>query len=263
MLVTELMRGGSLYSAIHGSGGKAPMDALGRAAVRVAPPAKQRIALDVARGLSYLHAVDMLHRDLTSSNVLLVEPPSAWLARYALAPTLSSGEALAKIGDFGMSRSKSWYMTQCTGNLLYLAPEVFRGEKHTEAADVYAFAIVLNELWTELAPFVDAVGPQQAAFAAAQSGRRPDVLEGGHVPGTCPPQILEIIKSGWAHDLHQRPAMADIVRLLEALQAGDNHACAADATEAPADGTGNYDQFSGLVAARAGPPPALSPAAWH
>ncbi len=73
----------------------------------------------------------ILHRDLSSKNVLL-----------------QAGSHLAKVADFGLARAKSDMMSNTTGALLWMAPEVYKGEKYTEAADVFSYGIIVWELFT-------------------------------------------------------------------------------------------------------------------
>lgn len=47
-----------------------------------------------------------------------------------------------KVSDFGLSREKSVDETMSvTGTPLWLPPEMIRGERYTEKADVYSFGI--------------------------------------------------------------------------------------------------------------------------
>lgn len=128
MLVTELLERGSLYRLYHTQPRPEPAKAALLHAVRV--------ARDVARGVAYLHARDIVHRDLKSPNVLL------------------SHSGQAKVGDFGLSRVKDLTrtMTKC-GSALWCAPEVLRAERFTERCDIYSFAIIVFELLAWEEPF--------------------------------------------------------------------------------------------------------------
>jgi hypothetical protein len=102
-------------------------------------PAKATIALDILEGMIYLHSFPspIIHRDLKSKNVLLSESYEA------------------KLTDFGISRE--WQvdatMTAGIGTMAWIAPEVLRGERYTEKADIYSFGVILSELATMLKPF--------------------------------------------------------------------------------------------------------------
>ena len=98
---------------------------------------KLQIALDIAYGLQFLHTANFLHRDLTSSNILMVEDPLK---------AFSVSRMLVKICDFGLSRFGSHYTSSQSGKLLYLAPEMSRGRGSTRKSDVYSFGVLLYEL---------------------------------------------------------------------------------------------------------------------
>lgn len=66
-----------------------------------------RIALDVAKGLSYLHGKNILHRDIKSDNILLKN-------------------GTAKIGDLGSAKFQQVGMSPHHGTRIYTAPEVLQ-----------------------------------------------------------------------------------------------------------------------------------------
>jgi serine/threonine protein kinase len=87
MIVTEYCFGGSLFSLLHEK----------RGSVQLSVKQKFKIAFDIAKGMNYLHTSGerpILHRDLKSLNLLVVEPV-----------TSSSDFLQVKITDFGLSRA--------------------------------------------------------------------------------------------------------------------------------------------------------------
>ncbi|KAJ0392152.1 hypothetical protein P43SY_006253 [Pythium insidiosum] len=105
---------------------------------------KLKIALHVAEGLAYMHALrpQVLHRDLKSRNVLLT-------------PELD-----AKLIDFGVARERADHtMTVGVGTLRWMAPEVMSGGHYTETADVFSFGVLHRDLKSRnvlLTPELDA-----------------------------------------------------------------------------------------------------------
>ncbi|XP_019179976.1 PREDICTED: receptor-like kinase TMK4 [Ipomoea nil] len=100
---------------------------------------KQRvtIALDVARGVEYLHSLaqqSFIHRDLKPTNILL------------------SDDMRAKVADFGLVRNapdgKYSVETRLAGTFGYLAPEYAATGRVTTKVDVYAFGVILLEIIT-------------------------------------------------------------------------------------------------------------------
>ena len=109
-------------------------------------------ALDVARGMAYLHTAfedhdnfskAVIHRDLKSPNLLLSVPPP---------PPGKPGSVVIKIGDLGLSRDKeidefkeTVMMTGC-GSILWMAPEIMLGKNYNEKVDQFSYAMCLLEL---------------------------------------------------------------------------------------------------------------------
>ncbi|CAJ2653725.1 unnamed protein product [Trifolium pratense] len=123
-LVYEYMDNGNLSQHLHNSE-KEPMTWSTRL----------RIALDVARGLEYIHDHSVpvyIHRDIKSDNILL------------------NGNFNGKIADFGMTKltdvaSSTDNTDHVAGTFGYMPPENAYGHI-SRKIDVYAFGVVLYEL---------------------------------------------------------------------------------------------------------------------
>ncbi|AQL03950.1 Putative leucine-rich repeat receptor-like protein kinase family protein [Zea mays] len=131
LLVYEYMENGSLDRWLHHrdrEGAPAPLDW----------PTRLAIAVDAAKGLSYMHhdcAPPIVHRDVKSSNILL-DP-----------------DFQAKIADFGLARilvksGEPQSVSAIGGTFGYMAPEYGYRPKVSEKVDVYSFGVVLLELTT-------------------------------------------------------------------------------------------------------------------
>lgn len=86
----------------------------------------------MAAGLRYLHlsTPPIIHLDVKASNLLIDD------------------SFHAKLADFGLSNSKGR-----VGTPFWMAPEAIRGETPTTASDVYSFAIVMYEIFSEKTPY--------------------------------------------------------------------------------------------------------------
>ncbi|XP_019199284.1 PREDICTED: protein kinase 2B, chloroplastic-like [Ipomoea nil] len=124
LLVYEFMPKGSLENHLFRKG------------VQLMPwSIRMRIAVDVARGLSFLHGLNanVIYRDLKASNILL------------------DSDFNAKLSDFGLARDgpvgdKSHVSTRVVGTRGYAAPEYVATGHLTPKSDVYSFGVVLLEL---------------------------------------------------------------------------------------------------------------------
>ena len=104
-------------------------------------PAVLGIAVQLMRGISAVHAVGVVHRDLKPGNVMVLD------------------EGRLKITDFGIARGGVSSLTvssgEIVGTMAYLAPETLIGEEATIAVDYYALGAMLYQLLTGRLPIDD------------------------------------------------------------------------------------------------------------
>ncbi len=133
--VMEYLEGESLHKLIRRHDGN-----------RLPVSAAVYIAAQIAEGLAYIHSQGLVHRDLKSDNVMVLNVDSA------------DGWAL-KLMDFGLVRThmaelQLTQVGQDLGTAHYMAPEQFEDAIHVDArTDLYALGVILYEALTGDYPF--------------------------------------------------------------------------------------------------------------
>ena len=100
------------------------------------------ICHDIILALSFLHSNGIVHRDLSSNNVLL------------------RGNVLAKVTDFGMAKLNNLNpqatrhsFTMCPGTDVYMPPEAVKDEPvYTEKIDCFSFGVIIVQMLTRKFP---------------------------------------------------------------------------------------------------------------
>ncbi|XP_018485426.1 serine/threonine-protein kinase STY8 [Raphanus sativus] len=180
-IVTEFMSRGSIYDFLHKQKCAFKLQTL------------LKVALDVAKGMCYLHQNNIIHRDLKTANLLMDE------------------HGLVKVADFGVARVQieSGVMTAETGTYRWMAPEVIEHKPYSHKADVFSYAIVLWELLTGDIPYAY-LTPLQAAVGVVQKGLRPKI------PKTHP-KVKGLLERCWQHDPKERPDFEEIIEMLQQI----------------------------------------------
>ncbi|CAK7346543.1 unnamed protein product [Dovyalis caffra] len=154
-----------------------------------------QLALDLSRGLSYLHSEKIVHRDVKTENMLL------------------DATRTLKIADFGVARVEAQNprdMTGETGTLGYMAPEVLDGKPYNRKCDVYSFGICLWEIYCCDMPYPD-LSFAEVSSAVVRQHLRPEI------PRCCPSSLASVMRKCWDANPEKRPEMDGVVRLLEAI----------------------------------------------
>ncbi|KAK4800741.1 hypothetical protein SAY86_021228 [Trapa natans] len=178
-IVTEYMSEGSLYDYIRMHHESLKLSQL------------LKFALDISKGMQYLHHNNIIHRDLKTANLLMDK------------------ENAVKVADFGVARfqSQGGIMTAETGTYRWMAPEVINHQPYDQKVDVFSFAIVIWEMVTAKVPYGN-MTPLQAALGVRQ-GLRPEIPQDMH------PKLVELMQRCWDTDAAKRPPFSEITIELE------------------------------------------------
>ncbi|CAM9358309.1 unnamed protein product [Hapterophycus canaliculatus] len=149
------------------------------------------MALDVSRAMVYLHSriPAIVHRDLKSLNLLL-----------------AGKDGPVKLCDFGLVRTT----IKSVGTPYVMAPELLLAHPFNKSVDVYAFGILLWEMFTRKVPFSGLEASE--IVETVVSGGRPTVPRGDFPSG-----IEHLMCRCWSEDPSQRPQFDETERLLEEL----------------------------------------------
>ncbi|XP_031275090.1 LOW QUALITY PROTEIN: receptor-like kinase TMK3 [Pistacia vera] len=175
------------------------------------------IALDVARGLEYLHGLanqSFIHRDLKPSNILLGD------------------DMQAKIADFGLAclvpgKGKHSVETRLVGTFGYIAPEYIVTGRVTTKVDVFSFGVMLMELITgkkavhainseetvHLVPWFRRMHSNKDTFREAID----QTIELDEETVASVSKVAELADTCCTSEPHQRPDMNHVVNVLSSL----------------------------------------------
>jgi len=182
-LVTEYMPRGSLWEVLRNRDSA------------LSEGMRHQMALDIARGMSYLHSLQppILHRDLKALNLLV------------------DNSFNVKVADFGIARPRvDDTMTFC-GTPKWTAPEVLRMNNYSEKADVFSFGVVLWEMMTAEEPYQD-MPLMQVVVNVVRDGMRPPIPD-SHAASP----YAALMRDCWSEEPSSRPSFDEICIRLEAI----------------------------------------------
>ncbi|KAG8506586.1 Serine/threonine-protein kinase A-Raf, partial [Galemys pyrenaicus] len=183
-IITQWCEGSSLYHHLHVADTRFDM-------VQLIDVARQ-----TAQGMDYLHAKNIIHRDLKSN---------------------------MKIGDFGLATVKTRWsgaqpLEQPSGSVLWMAAEVIRMQDpnpYSFQSDVYAYGVVLYELMTGSLPYSHIGSRDQIIFMVGRGYLSPDLSK---ISSNCPKAMRRLLSDCLKFQREERPLFPQILATIELLQ---------------------------------------------
>ncbi|XP_015047251.3 uncharacterized protein LOC6535643 isoform X1 [Drosophila yakuba] len=199
--LTEYINGGSLEQL------------LANKEVVLSATQKIRLALGIARGMSYVHDAGIFHRDLTSKNVLI--------------RNLANDQYEAVVGDFGLAakipvKSRKSRL-ETVGSPYWVSPECLKGQWYDQTSDVFSFGIIQCEIIARIEADPDMM-PRTASFGL-------DYLAFVELcPMDTPPVFLRLAFYCCLYDAKSRPTFHDATKKLTLLLEKYEHESSAGAS---------------------------------
>jgi serine/threonine-protein kinase len=167
---------------------------------------KLRVLVQLARGMKHIHGLGIIHRDLKPDNVFMSD----------------TGEV--KLMDFGIAKTKDLSITRTgytLGTPYYMAPEQVMSKDVGDRADIYAYGIVMFELFTGVKPF-RAENVHEVFFKILNEPLDATPL----VEANVPTHVVELIKRCTEKDQAKRPENFGIIiqeleTVLKTMETGD------------------------------------------
>ncbi|CAB3405923.1 unnamed protein product [Caenorhabditis bovis] len=195
-IITQWCEGSSLYRHIHVAEPK----------VEFEMSSIIDILKQVSLGMNYLHSKNIIHRDLKTNNIFLMDDMTT-----------------VKIGDFGLATVKTKWTSsgkqqqQPTGSILWMAPEVIRMQDenpYTTKSDVYSFGICIYELLSGQLPYSNINNRDQILFMVGRGYLRPDISK---LRTDTPRALLRLYESCITFKRETRPEFGDVLESLRCI----------------------------------------------
>ncbi|XVE84390.1 hypothetical protein DITRI_Ditri17bG0008700 [Diplodiscus trichospermus] len=196
MIVSEYHPKGDLGSYLQKKGRLSPSKAL-------------RFALDIARGMNYLHECKpdpIIHCDLKPKHILL---DNGGLLKVA-------GFGLLRLSKISPDKAK---LAQTGGHVdssnIYVAPEIYKNMIFDRSVDAYSFGVMLYEMIEGVAPFHPRPAEEAVNLMCIEE-MRPQFKTKSR---SYPPDLRELIEECWDKEPVVRPTFSEIIVRLDKIVA--------------------------------------------
>ncbi|MEC7946549.1 MAG: protein kinase [Myxococcota bacterium] len=178
---------------VEGEAAQVHAKSLGRPGTPARTGRVLHVVREVALALAYLHDRGLVHRDLKSSNVLVLADGGVKLLDFGTARLLDPDDEITRHGEF-------------VGTFAYASPEQLRGEQVDTRTDLYALGVLFYRLLTGKRPFEGDNPHALARLHLEHVPAAPDQVVAG-----VPPDAAALVMRLLEKDASGRPATAWVV----------------------------------------------------
>ncbi|CAB4410384.1 unnamed protein product [Rhizophagus irregularis] len=156
---------------------------------------------EIISGLKKIHENKMVHRDFHIGNILSQFDGYITNTLAPISKICISDMGLC--GEVSNIDEKNIY-----GVMPFVAPEVLKSKRYTQAADIYSFGMIMYFIMTSKQPFADCAHDSILAIKIC-SGTRPDINE-----LEAPKCYIDLMKRCWDSNPDNRPNAIEIEKLI-------------------------------------------------
>lgn len=163
------------------------------------PPARRVVEImrQVAAGLGAIHAIGLLHRDLSPNNIMVLDDGTAKILDLGFAKGIGAMRSMESQG-------------MIVGTMAYLSPEQLNEGDATPQSEVFVLGVILYEALTGLHPF-RSQHPMSLMYNIAQRPAEPLTK---HLPD-CPEPLVQLVTRCLSKAPGDRPgSVAEVERAL-------------------------------------------------
>ncbi|VDK89020.1 unnamed protein product [Litomosoides sigmodontis] len=157
-----------------------------------------QLAFQIINGLMHCHNHLLLHLDVKSANIIV-----------------HANGKICKLSDFGCSRiaiasqnglliANDKATSGAFGTVAYKAPELFKGQRITDRADIYSFSLVLWEILTQKSVY-NAIHPHNFIYDVVVHKLRPEIEQLNVPKDNYGKVLVTLLENCWSDELTKRP----------------------------------------------------------
>jgi len=158
--------------------------------------AEFNLIIGIARGLSFLHKQDVIHRDIAARNILINAAMIPMISDFGLSREVAIGEEYSSTGKDSLP-------------LKWMAPEALKSNHFTKATDIWSFGIVVWEIASK------GDRPHVSMDVTEAKIQIRDYFLTPTIPENTDPTMSVIMTQCWYKDPDMRPSAKDIIDMVK------------------------------------------------